>query len=263
VGSATREALAHAVAALAASDGVTLQSGEQLLAAGRAIEGSSGLRAVLADPAVETSRKSELVAAVFGSLDPVALKLLRTIAESRWSTPDEFLEGIEEVGIRAIAKAADDDTRIETELFAFSRVVSSDAGLELALGSKLGDSADRVELVDALLAPDASPATVAIVRHLVQSPRGRRIGELLTHAEDVVADAAGSMVVTVTAASEPAPAQLDRLATLLAAQYGRRPHLNLIVDPRLVGGLRVQLGDEIIDGSIASRLADLRLRLAG
>jgi F-type H+-transporting ATPase subunit delta len=263
VGSATREALAQAVAALAGTDGVTLSTGEQLLAAGRAIEGSLALRAVLADPAVETSRKSELVTGVFGSLDRVALELLRAIVESRWSTQPELLDGIEEVGIRAIAKAADDDARIETELFAFSQVVSSDAELELAIGSKLGDSADRVELVDTLLGPDASPATVAIVRHLVQSPRGRRIGELLSRAADIVADAGGSIVGIVTAASEPTLAQLDRLRTLLAAQYGRTPHLNIIVDPRLVGGLRVQLGDEVIDGSIASRLAELRLRLAG
>ena len=148
-------------------------------------------------------------------------------------------------------------------MFDFSRAVSSDPELELAVGSKLGEPAGRVALVDALLAGKADPATVAIVRHLVQSPRGRRIGELLSHAADIVADADGSVVATVTSATEPTPAQLERLQATLAAQYGRSPRINLIIDPDLVGGLRVQLGGEVIDGSVATRLADLRLRLAG
>jgi F-type H+-transporting ATPase subunit delta len=263
VGSATRGALARATTALDAASGVTLSTGEQLLSAGRAIESSAQLRAVLSDPAVESSRKSALIAEIFGSLDPVAASLLGEIAESRWSSQDELLDGIEEVGIRAIARSAGDDAGIEAELFAFARAVSSDPELELAVGSKLSDATGRAALVTSLLSGKASAATVAILTHLVQSPRGRRIGGLVAHAADIVADAAGSVVATVTAATEPTPAQLERLVASLAAQYGRAPRVNLIIDPDLVGGLRVQLGDEVIDGSLATRLAELRLRLAG
>jgi F-type H+-transporting ATPase subunit delta len=268
VGSATRGALARATTALDAASGVSLSTGEQLLSAGRAIEGSAQLRAVLSDPAVETSRKSALIAEIFGTLDPVAATLLGEIAESRWSNQDELLDGIEEVGIRAIASsaaagAAGNDAGIEAELFAFSRAVSSDPELELAVGSKLSDPAGRVALVESLLAGKASAATVSIIKHLVQSPRGRRIGGLVAHAADIVADAAGSVVATVTAAQQPTDAQLERLVASLATQYGRAPRVNLIIDPDLVGGLRVQLGDEVIDGSLATRLAELRLRLAG
>ena len=78
-----------------------------------------------------------------------------------------------------------------------------------------------------------------------------------------MADAAGSLVATVTAATPPSAAQLEKLQASLAVKYGRAPRINLILDPSLLGGLRVQLGDEVIDGSVASRLADLRLRLAG
>jgi F-type H+-transporting ATPase subunit delta len=263
VGSATREALAQATAELADAKRVELSTGEQLLAAGRAIESSPGLRAVLADPAVEASRKSALIGTIFAALDKTAASLLAGIVESRWSSQAQLLDGIEEIGIRAIARSAGDDSGIESELFHFSRVVAGNAELELALGSTLGDPAGRVTLVDELLTGEASPATVAIVRHLVQSPRGRRIGEVLDLAADIVADAEGAVVATITAASEPSAAQLKRLQTLLAAQYGRTPRLNLIVDADLVGGLRVQVGDEVIDGSVATRLADLRLRLAG
>lgn len=263
MGSATRKSLLKAKATLADASNVNPSTGEDLFAAGRAIEGSAGLRAVLVDPTVDAARTSALLTNIFGSMDPVAFTLLNVIGESRWSNQAQLLDSIEEIGIRAIVRATDDGATIESELFGFSRVVSSDARLELAIGSTLGDPMNRAALVDALLIGKSSAATLSIVRHLVQSPRGRRIGELLAGAADVVADAAGAVVVTVTASVEPSSAQLGRIRTRLAAQYGRTPFLNIIVDPDLVGGLRVQLGDEVIDGSVAARFADFRLRLAG
>jgi F-type H+-transporting ATPase subunit delta len=71
------------------------------------------------------------------------------------------------------------------------------------------------------------------------------------------------MVATVSSARPLAAAQLERLEKGLAAQYGRALRLNQVVDPAVIGGLRVQVGDDVIDGSIASRLGELRLQLAG
>jgi F-type H+-transporting ATPase subunit delta len=49
----------------------------------------------------------------------------------------------------------------------------------------------------------------------------------------------------------------------LTTQYGREPRIALRIDPTVIGGLRVQIGEDVIDGTVASRLADLRLQLAG
>ncbi|QEO10369.1 F0F1 ATP synthase subunit delta [Protaetiibacter larvae] len=263
MGSASRVALEAAKQQLAAEKGVTLATGEQLLAAGRAIESSSQLRAALADPAVESARKAELITRIFGALDAAAARLLGSVVTSRWSSQAELLDGIEQLGIRAIAVSAGSAGELERELFAFGAAVSSDHELELAVGSKLGTPQAKAALVDGLLGGKAQPATVAIVRHLVQSPRGRRIGELLSGAADIVADAGSAIVATVTAATAPSAAQLTALEKTLSARYGRALRVNLIIDPTIVGGLRVQLGDDVIDGTIASRLADLRIRLAG
>jgi F-type H+-transporting ATPase subunit delta len=262
VGSASRIALETAITALASAKGVTRASGEQLLSADRDIAGSPQLRAVLADPSIDAKAKTELIGSIFSSLDAAAKQLLGTLVGARWSDSDQLVDGIEEVGIRAIASASG-AAGIEGELFEFARAVASNAELELAIGSNLSEPAQKVALVDGLLGGKADPGTVAIVRHLVQSPRGRRIGELLASAAETVADASDGFVVTVTAAAPIEQSQLTTLASTLAAQYGREPRIDVRIDPSVIGGLRVQVGDEVIDGTIASRLTELRLQLAG
>lgn len=264
MGSATREALASSRTALADSIGtIDLATGESLFKAGRVVGASSQLLSALADPSASAAAKVTLVKAVFGtSTTPQALDLLGSVVAERWSDHGDLLAGIEELGLRATAISAPSSVSIEAELFSFGTAVSSDAELELALVSKLGLPTAKAGLVEKLLAGKVSPQTLTIVRHLVQQPRGRRIGELLRHAAAVVADQAGMSIATITSAGALAPAQLDRLQKSLSERYGRQLSINLVIDPAIVGGVRVQIGDDVIDGSIATRLADLRLQLA-
>lgn len=261
MGSATREALASAVAALAGQK-LDLATGEQLLNASRIVAGSSPLRNALSDESADAAGKRSIVDALFGSYTAAAKATLENVVSARWSNDDDLVAGLEELGIRAIAASADSTISIESELFEFERAVASDAELELAVGSKLGTSDAKADLIESLLGGRASGQTVAIISQLVQQPRGRRIGELMRFATTVVADQAGLTVATVTAAAPIAPAQLKRLAEGLGKQYGRQLRINLVLDPSIIGGLRVQIGDDVIDGSIASRLSDLRLQLA-
>lgn len=263
MGSATREALSASRSALAGlGTKVDLATGQQLLNAGRVIGDSAQLRAALVDPAVPAAEKLSVIGAVFSGLGDQARELLGVIASNRWSSENDLLAGIEEVGIRVLAASAPKTADIESELFAFGTAVNSDPELELAVSSKLGSNASKAALIEALLGKKASEQTLAIVLHLVQQPRGRRIAELLRTASTIVADEAGLAVATVTSATAIAPAQLKRLATALSANFGKQLRINHVVDPSLLGGLRVQLGDEVIDGSVATRLNDLRLQLA-
>jgi F-type H+-transporting ATPase subunit delta len=263
MGSATRKALAGTNAALTSLGRAELRVAEDLLAAGRIIGSSKQLRTALTDGEADAAQKRALVEAVFGSkLTPDSVTLLTDLASNHWSASTDLLEGIEELGLRVASQSAR-DVAIDAELFTIERAVASDAELELALGSKLNPTESKVQIVDKLLAGNASPQTVAIVNHLVQQPRGRRIGELLRHAAAVVAEQRGFEIATVTTATPLSAEQLDRLARGLEAQYGRALRVNTIVDPAVLGGVRVQIGDDVIDGSVASRLSSLRQKLAG
>lgn len=263
MGSATRKALAGTHATLAALGRADLRVAEELLAAGRVIGSSKQLRSALADAEADAAQKRALVQAVFGTqLSVDAITLLNELTSNRWSRSADLLEGIEELGFRVASESAR-ELPVDAELFTVQRAVASDAELELALGSKLSPVDAKIKLVDRLLSGKASPQTVAIVNHVVQQPRGRRIGELLRRAADIVAEQRGFDIVTVTSASSLSPVQLDRLVKGLEAQYDRALRVNTIVDPAVLGGVRVQIGDDVIDGSVASRLSSLRQKLAG
>lgn len=263
MGSATSVALASSQAALAGlGETVSLTTAEELFSAGRVIAESAPLRAVIGDPMANAADKETLIDRVFGgSMSAETRGLLKAVGAARWSEQDDVLEAIENLGIRAAAMSAPASVSIEKELFAFGQAVGSDSDLELALGSKLGQTSSKLELVDRLLADKVSPQTLAIVRHLIGQPRGRRIRTLIRYASNVVADVAGLMVATVTSAQPLTSEQRDRLQGKLAAQYGQQLQLNTRIDPTVIGGVRVQVGDDVIDGSIASRINDLKLQL--
>jgi len=262
MGSATRQALSASTAALAFLGSADVATGEQLLAAGRVIGDSSQLLAALADPSAAASDKVSIIDSVFSSISPAARSLLGTVAGNRWSTDQDLLAAVEELGFRVLARSATGATKIEDELFSFGAIVSTDPDLELAVSSKLGSGVDKSALVRTLLAAKASAQTVAIVDHLVQQPRGRRIAALLRQAASIVADEAGLAVATVTSATPIDDKQLSRIATALSKANGRDLRINHVIDPSIVGGIRVQIGDEVIDGSVATKLNDLRLQLA-
>ena len=262
MGSATREALSAATATLTKQGAVDLATGEQLLAAALVVNGSAPLRAALADDTAAVDNRRSIVRSVFSAYSPAAQAVLESLASGRWSSEDDFVASIERLGIRAVASSAPTSVSIDDELFAFSNAVSSNADLELALGSKLGSAEGKVALVTKLLEGKASAQTVAILRSLLARPNGRRIAELVRYASRIVAEAFEHSIATITVAAPLTAGQTDRLAKALAARYGTAIRINQLVDPAVLGGMRVQIGDDVIDGSIATRLTDLRLQLA-
>lgn len=261
MGSATTQALAASTNALAAASGITLESAGELFAAARALSESGQLSGALADPAAPASARAALVQGVFAGASAPVRALLTAVSAERWSSSTDLIDGIEELAIRAAAIGAPKDD-IAGELFGFSRVVAANPELELALNSRLGDGAAKAALVERVLGAAASPAAVLIASALVRQPRERRVRQQLSRAIGIVSAQGGRTVATVYTAASLAAPQQARLRDALARRYGREISLNEVIDPTVVGGLRVQIADDVIDGSISARLAELRQKLA-
>jgi len=264
MGSATREALTAVRDTLAQQGGAAdLRAGEELFSLARLLGSSAQLRSAVADPSADPASKAALVERAFsGRVSGAALATLSTAAQQRWSEPGDIIDGLEEAGVRAIAQSAPASASISDELFAVGRAVAGDAQLELALRSKLADASAKVGVVERLLSTKVSEQSLAIVRQLVADPRGRGIRESLRWAQQIVADQKQAVLATVTTAQPLSAAQLDRLRSALTARYGKAIAFNTVLDSSLIGGLRVRVGDDVIDSSIATRLSDVRLQLA-
>jgi F-type H+-transporting ATPase subunit delta len=229
MGSATTQALTKTTAALDAAVGVDLSVAGELFTAARTLGDSSPLAGALADSAASAEGRAKVVADVFGkALAPTTVSLLTAAVAQRWSSADDLVDAIEELGVRAAARSAG-DADIEGEIFGFTRTIAANPQLELALGSRLGDAAAKRALVRALLDGRASAATVLIVSSLVEQPRERRVRELLANAMDLVADERGRQVATVVSAVPLSAARTTRRSTRQAlrrirdAQHRRRP----------------------------------------
>ncbi|MEU9923829.1 F0F1 ATP synthase subunit delta [Streptomyces griseoluteus] len=267
---ASREALAAARERLdALTDSTSVdaaQLADELAAVTALLDREAGLRRVLTDPAQPAEAKAELVRRLIGGqVSGPTADLVAGMARSRWSQPRDLVDALEELADIADLTAAEksgtlDD--VEDELFRFGRIVASDPALRAALTDRSAPAEAKAELVHRLLGGRAKPVTERLVTRLVTMPRGRSLEAGLESLSKLAAERRDRLVATVTSAVPLSEAQKRRLGDALAKLYGRRMHLNLDVDPEVIGGVRVQVGDEVINGSLADRLDEVARRMA-
>ncbi|MFJ6213034.1 F0F1 ATP synthase subunit delta [Streptomyces sp. NPDC092296] len=268
---ASREALAAArenLESLTDSTSVdAVRLGEELSAVTTLLDREVSLRRVLTDPARSGQDKATLVGSLLtGQVSGETVDLVSGLVRSRWSSPRDLADATEQLASYAEVIAADksgalDD--VEDELFRFGRVVAGSAELRAALSEPKAGPAAKAELVRSLLGGRANPATVRLVVALVSHPRGRSLEQGLETYSKLAASRRGRVVALVTTAVPMSEGQRGRLAGALARIYGRQVHLNIDIDPEVLGGVRVEIGDEIIDGTVASRLEGARQGLEG
>jgi F-type H+-transporting ATPase subunit delta len=238
-----------------------------LFAVVRLLDTSGQLRRTLADPTTHARNKNDLLDSLLGSqLEPLPMQVLKEAVAQRWSGARDLVDGIEVLAVQArflVAEADGSLDDVEDELFRFSRIVAHDPELRAVLTDRALDGDRKRELLEALLADKVRPATLSIVLQLVLSPRGRTLEDGLEEYAGLAADIRSRSVATVTSAIALDEETQQRLAAALTRTLGRAVQVQVEVDPKVVGGLLVRVGDEIIDGSTLHRLREARRALAG
>lgn len=241
--------------------------GEDLFAVAAVLDSSAGLRRALTDPSRDGDAKAGLVGRLLdGKVSEGCVDLVSGMARDRWSRARDLADACEELGAVAVlgsAEEAGDLDAVEDELFRYGRVVAANRDLRSALGDRSRSAADKAELVETLLEGKVRPQTLLLARQASTAPRGRRVDDVLESFGEAAAHRRQRLVARVTAAVPLTSSQRDRLVQVLQRVYERTMHLDVDVDPELIGGLRVQVGDEVIDASVLSRLDEARRRLAG
>jgi F-type H+-transporting ATPase subunit delta len=266
---ASRASLAEAREQLtaAAGDHPAAQIGDELFAVVALLDSEHSLRRLLSDPARPAAAKAGLIRSLLeGKISAVTLDLVAWLVSARWSAPRDLGDATEELGVLAFALAAEragqlDD--LEDDLFRFGRVVASQTELRSALANPALPAERKQELLAALLDGKVNEPAERLITLAVLQPRGRSLEANLESYARLTAERRERLVALVRVASPLTEQQQRRLSEALAELYGHDVHLNIVLDPQVAGGVSVRVGDELIDGSVASRLAELRRKLAG
>lgn len=248
------------------SAGTPRETGEGMLSVIAVLAENVGLRKALADSSESAEKKQQLLRTLFSTRTTSAvLRIADAAVGQRWARTQDLVTSLEVAGVTAIAAAAQASGQlgqVEEEIFRFARLLESSHELARALDSGADDESKRT-LIGDLLAGKARPDTITLVEQAALHPRGLRVAVALDQYSDILAARQQRSVADVTVAKPLSESQTDKLQAALSASYGRELVLNVQVDPEVIGGVRVQVGDEMMNSTVADRLADVQRKLAG
>lgn len=238
--------------------------GDDLFALALTLDSTHSLRRALTEPAVPGEAKTRLLRSLFESqLGGAAIEVVETAVGLRWSSTRDFPDALEQASVTAHVAKADDEGRLddlEDNLFRFSRIAEGNAGLREALGDRAVPLEGKRRLLDDLLGDKVDATTAKLLGQAVAG-RHRSLTSVLAVYQRVAADRRDSMIATVWVAAPLSDEHRERLTRALSEQHSKKVHVNVVVDRTVLGGVRVAVGDEVLDSTVETRLKHAQRRL--
>lgn len=223
------------------------------------------LRRHLTDPGTPEEARGRLARGVLeGKVGDPAVTVVAGLAGARWSVTSDLLEALETLARRVVFVLAERDgvlEDVEDELFRFSRILVAQPRLRDLLADTSAPADGRAELLDGLIDGKVTPVTRQLLVQTVREPRGRSLELVVGRLAELAAAMRSRSVAQVVAAAPLTDEQESRLAQTLSRIFGRAVSVQVELDPDVLGGLVIRVGDEVIDGSVAARLAKARQQL--
>lgn len=239
---------------------------DDLFAAVAVFRTQPAFRRAATDPTADFDDRSAMLREVFGRhFEQAGTDLLAAAGHTRWTSSLDLVETLEKLGVVAVARSCDqvgEGDRLEGELFSFGQIIADTPSLREALTDPTRSVADKQALLRELLQGRACAGTVRLAEQAVTGDY-RSVRLAFDDYARIATESRGRRVAVVRVARPLAETEQKRLTDLLARQYHSPVHLNVVIDPETLGGVQVEVGDEIIDGTIASRLAEAGRQLAG
>ncbi|WP_334171472.1 F0F1 ATP synthase subunit delta [Sinomonas sp.] len=250
----------------------SLSLADELFGILRVLDASAGLRRALTDPSREGAEKSALVQRLLaGKASADAAEIVSRLASQRWAGSRDISDALETLAATVAIAVAEQRgeasglsglERLENDLFSFVRTVDDSHDLQAAL-SEPQASAEAKRTLALRLVPSASDEARLLIGQAAADPRGLKPTELVKRFAALAAKRQERWIAEVAVARPLNNDQAERLQTGLNRLYGRELKITTTVDPQLLGGVRVTVGDEVLDASTLARLTELRRQLAG
>ena len=224
------------------------------------------LRRAITDPSRHAEEKEALLKQLFGSrISDSALAIANAAVTKRWSSPADLLISVEQIAIQAEAGAANSRgelDKLEEEIFAFGRALIANQDLRNALNGNSDAVAEKKALVNNVL-KSATSSTKVLVSQIVNGLWGRSIENALSDIAHATAEHRSLVVAHVQSAIDLTADQKAKLASALSKQVGQAVRVNVETNPNVLGGVSIRFRDELIDGTVISRMAEASQALAG
>jgi F-type H+-transporting ATPase subunit delta len=238
---------------------------DEVLAVAELLGHEPRLRRALADPARSPEDRAGLLRTVLaGKVSDEALELLGALIGARWPGPNALRDAVERLGVDALlagAERADELSDVEDELFRFGQVVDGSPQLAAVLGDPTAPVEQRAALIADLLDGKAKPTTVRLAQLALAGFGGRSFGASISRLVDLAAARQERQIAYVTSAIPLSDEAEERLGAALSRRYGRAVSVKVIIDPEILGGLSVQIGSDLYDGTVLRRLVEARAAL--
>lgn len=240
--------------------------GNELFTITKVLDDSIQLERALTDPSRPVADKVAVLKELLGdNAHPMTMEIMTDLVSRRWSRARDIANAVEDFGVDAMmyyADATDATLQVSIELSELHSALLNLPVVRAKLYDYQATSEARVKLFrEVFSGKTLNKVTMRLAEHATCNLRRRRYLETIQWLINKFSRHMGESMVTVTTATPPKKEQIKRLVEVYSAKVGRQVHINSVVDPTVLGGMRIQVGDEVTDNTVVAQLQNLHRKV--
>ena len=240
--------------------------GNELFTITKVLDDSIQLERALTDPSRPVADKVAVLTELLGdNAHPMTMEIMTDLGSRRWSRARDIANAVEDFGVDAMmyyADATDATLQVSIELSELHSALLNLPVVRAKLYDYQATSEARVKLFrEVFSGKTLNKVTMRLAEHATCNLRRRRYLETIQWLINKFSRHMGESMVTVTTATPLKKEQIKRLVEVYSAKVGRQVHINSVVDPTVLGGMRIQVGDEVTDNTVVAQLQNLHRKV--
>jgi F-type H+-transporting ATPase subunit delta len=240
--------------------------GNELFTITKVLDDSIQLERALTDPSRPVADKVAVLKELLGdNAHPMTMEIMTDLVSRRWSRARDIANAVEDFGVDAMmyyADATDATLQVSIELSELHSALLNLPVVRAKLYDYQATSEARVKLFrEVFSGKTLDKVTMRLAEHATCNLRRRRYLETIQWLINKFSRHMGESMVTVTTATPLKKEQIKRLVEVYSAKVGRQVHINSVVDPTVLGGMRIQVGDEVTDNTVVAQLQNLHRKV--
>ena len=240
--------------------------GNELFTITKVLDDSIQLERALTDPSRPVADKVAVLKELLGdNAHPMTMEIMTDLVSRRWSRARDIANAVEDFGVDAMmyyADATDATLQVSIELSELHSALLNLPVVRAKLYDYQATSEARVKLFrEVFSGKTLNKVTMRLAEHATCNLRRRRYLETIQWLINKFSRHMGESMVTVTTATPLKKEQIKRLVEVYSAKVGRQVHINSVFDPTVLGGMRIQVGDEVTDNTVVAQLQNLHRKV--